>query len=238
MPDRGLRRLFAALLPGQVRRDLFEPSLHDLDIECQGQRRVTLPSALVVFFLDCWRLAPAEVIGMFLTDLRHAFRMLRRDVLFTVTAVLTLALGVGANVSVFAVVNAVLLRPLPYVDGERLVIIKHRDKPTGITKEFIAVGDFVDLRARQQAFESIAAYDSFQTVIHMPDETLDAAGLSASPSCSPRSGCSRWPAAASTPPMPHRIPRRWRCSGTTSGRNGSAATRRSSDGRSRSDRPR
>ena len=114
-----------------------------------GTGHASVGAALVVLFLDCWRLAPAEVFSMFLKDLRHAFRLLRREPAFTATAVLTLALGVGANVSVFAVVNAVLLRPLPYPDAEQLVILEHRDKSTGITKEFIAVGDFVDLRARQ-----------------------------------------------------------------------------------------
>jgi predicted permease len=121
------------------------------------------------------------MLSRLLHDLRHAFRLLRREPAFTVTAVLTLALGVGANVSVFAVVNAVLLRPLPYADAEQLVIIKHRDRSTGITKEFIAMGDYVDLHARQEAFESIAAYDTFRTIVYGPDETLDAAGFAATP---------------------------------------------------------
>ena len=118
---------------------------------------------------------------MFRNDLRHAFRLLFRDPAFTATAVLTLALGVGANVSVFAVVNAVLLRPLPYPDADQLVILKHRDRGTGITKEFIAMGDYVDLHARQEAFESIAAYDTFRTVVYGSVEPVDAAGFSATP---------------------------------------------------------
>jgi putative ABC transport system permease protein len=118
---------------------------------------------------------------MFRNDLRHAFRLLFRDPAFTATAVLTLALGVGANVAVFAVVNAVLLRPLPYPDADRLVILKHRDRGTGLTKEFIAMGDYVDLHARQEAFESIAAYDTVRTILYGPEEAFDAAGFSATP---------------------------------------------------------
>src|SRR5215204_1929055 len=141
----------------------------------------------VVVFLDCWRLALAGVfrssaeqrhvhpiiaepkqterLHMVLYLIRHAFRQLVREPAFTVAALLTLALGVGANVAVFAVVEAVLLRPLPYPDADRLVILNHRDKRTGITKEFIAIGDYVDLVSRQGAFESLAAYGRGQTSI-------------------------------------------------------------------------
>ena len=117
---------------------------------------------------------------MFLNDLRHAFRLLVRDPGFTVTAVLTLTLGVGANVAVFAVVNAVLLRPLPYPDADRLVLLNHRDTRTGISKEFIAIGDFVDLRARQDVFDSLAGYGAGRTVVHSGTEPIEARALSAS----------------------------------------------------------
>jgi putative ABC transport system permease protein len=100
---------------------------------------------------------------MFLYLVRHAFRQLVREPAFTVAAVLTLALGVGANAAVFAVVEAVLLRPLPYPSADNLVILNHRDKRTGITKEFIAIGDYVDLAARQNVFESIGAWGRGQT---------------------------------------------------------------------------
>ena len=86
---------------------------------------------------------------MFTYEIRHAFRLLVREPGFTFAAVLTLALGVGANVAVFAVIQAVLLRPLPYSDADRLVIVNHRDQRTGITKEFIAISDYVDLTHRR-----------------------------------------------------------------------------------------
>lgn len=114
---------------------------------------------------------------MLLNNLRHAFRLLLRDRGFTFAAVLTLVLGIGGNVAVFAIVNAVLLRPLPYPDADRLVIIEHRDRRTGITKDFIAVGDFSDMRARQDAFESLAGYGTFRTVVYGEREPEDAAAL-------------------------------------------------------------
>ena len=117
---------------------------------------------------------------MLLLDVRHAFRLLKREVGFTAVAVLTLTLGVGANVAVFAVVNAVLLRPLPYPEPDRLVLLEHRDRRTGVTKEFIAIGDFVDLRARQRSFESLAGYGRDRVVIFAKPEPFDAAALVAS----------------------------------------------------------
>jgi hypothetical protein len=118
---------------------------------------------------------------MVLYLIRHAFRQLVREPAFTVAALLTLALGVGANVAVFAVVDAVLLRPLPYPDADQLVILNHRDKRTGLTKEFIAIGDYVDLVSRQGAFESLAAYGRGQTSIIDRDDPYRVDLLGAAP---------------------------------------------------------
>jgi putative ABC transport system permease protein len=118
---------------------------------------------------------------MFLYLIRHAVRQLVREPAFTVAALLTLALGVGANVAVFAVVEAVLLRPLPYAKADDLVILNHRDKRTGITKEFIAIGDYVDLAGRQSAFESMSAYGRGQTSIVDRDDPYRVDLLGAGP---------------------------------------------------------
>jgi predicted permease len=113
--------------------------------------------------------------------LRHAIRLLVRERAFTIAALLTLALGVGANVAVFAVVEAVLLRPLPFEDAERLLILRHRDVRTGITKEFIAVGDHVDLAARQSSFEQLSGYGRFRRTMTVAAEPMRVTGLMASP---------------------------------------------------------
>ena len=106
---------------------------------------------------------------------------LRRQPLFTIAAVLTLALGIGANTAVFAVVEAVLLRPLPYPVADDLAIVRHRDERTGITKQFIAIGDYVDLAARQQSVEAIAAYGSGTATVTADGDPFLRRALSAGP---------------------------------------------------------
>src|SRR5688572_23394613 len=98
-------------------------------------------------------------------DLRHAIRRLVREPRFTIAAVLTLALGVGANVAVFAVVEAVLLRPLDYAESDRLVTLNHRDERTGITKPFNAIGDYVDFAGRQTSFDAFGAYGAGEATV-------------------------------------------------------------------------
>jgi predicted permease len=106
-----------------------------------------------------------EYLSGVLYDLRHAFRRLVREPAFTLATVLTLALGIGGNIAVFSVVEAVLLRPLPYPTADRLVIINHRDTRTGITKEFVPTADYLEMVARQRVFDRIGAYGSSSATV-------------------------------------------------------------------------
>jgi putative ABC transport system permease protein len=94
-------------------------------------------------------------------DLRYALRMLAKNPGFTFIAVLTLALGIGANTAIFSVVNAVLLRPLPFAEPDRLVDIWHTPPQAsfpGIPIFSVSPANFLDWRARSQAFEGMSAY--------------------------------------------------------------------------------
>lgn len=90
-----------------------------------------------------------------IADLRYSARALRRTPGFTLAVVLTLALGIGANSAVFSVVRSVLMRPLPYADPSRLVMIYGRYPQTGRTST--SLPDFQDLRAGTQSFAQVAA---------------------------------------------------------------------------------
>jgi len=95
---------------------------------------------------------------LMLSDVRFALRALRKKPGFTLVAVLTLALGVGANTAIFSVVNGVLLRPLPYPKPDRLVAIWQNDLAHGILKNTVSVPNFLDWKAESDVFDAMATW--------------------------------------------------------------------------------
>ncbi|MGD0213416.1 MAG: ABC transporter permease, partial [Terriglobales bacterium] len=95
-------------------------------------------------------------MGTLLQDVRYAVRMLRRKPTFTIVAVLTLALGVGANTAMFSIVNAVLLRSLPYREPDRLVRIFFNKPGVGLRDVQFSVPELEDLRNRAGIFEDVS----------------------------------------------------------------------------------
>ena len=89
-------------------------------------------------------------------DVRFGLRMLAKNPAFTAIAVLTLALGIGANTAIFSVIDAALLRPLPYPDADRIVVLYQLNyKKDKITP---AAADFVDFQREASSFAQLAAY--------------------------------------------------------------------------------
>jgi predicted permease len=93
-----------------------------------------------------------------LQDIRFAWRLLRRTPGFTVSAVLALALGIGATTAIFSVLDRVVLRPLPYPDPDRLTMVWEANDGKGLSHERISPVNFVDYRGLSQVFDEAAAW--------------------------------------------------------------------------------
>ena len=91
-----------------------------------------------------------------LHDLRYGLASLARTPGFTIAAVLSLAIGVGVNTSIYSVASALLLRPLPYAEPDRLTILWNRSPGLGITEDWFSTAQYFDIRGGQQSFEQVA----------------------------------------------------------------------------------
>lgn len=89
-------------------------------------------------------------------DLRYAFRALGKSPGFTVAAILSLAIGIGANTAIFSITSALLLRPLPYKDSDRLVIMWNTSPGLGITRDWFSTAQYFDIKNGHHGFEQVA----------------------------------------------------------------------------------
>lgn len=105
-------------------------------------------------------------------DIRYALRSLSRVPGFTTVGILTLALGIGANVAMFGIVDTVLLRPLPFVAPEQLLAFTASDTKTGAAYEIFGMPDIQDLRAERDHFDGVAAFQTTTGVLR-GDDTIE-----------------------------------------------------------------
>ncbi len=89
-------------------------------------------------------------------DLRYALRVFAKNPGFTLAAVLSIAIGIGANTSIFSIVNALLLRPLPYKDADRLVILWNRSPGLDITEDWFSTAQYFDIKSEHHGLEQVA----------------------------------------------------------------------------------
>ncbi|MBL8204761.1 MAG: ABC transporter permease [Blastocatellia bacterium] len=163
-----LIRLIGVLVPQRLRADWrqeWEAELQYRELMLAEWDRLNWKTKL-----DLWRrsigalwdallLQPRRWEDAMIQDLRYAVRMLLKHPGFTVIAVLTLAIGIGANITIFSVVNAVLLRPLPYPDAEQLVFLWTESPQRNIKERSSAYANIADWRSQSQSFADIAIFD-------------------------------------------------------------------------------
>ena len=115
-------------------------------------------------------------------DARFAVRQLRKNPGFAITTILTLALGIGATTAIFSLVNAVLLRPLPFPEQDRLVWLKQQDHSLpGVVQESLSYPDYFDWRTQNHSFSGMASYEGGGVTFETEGESqrLDAQMVSA-----------------------------------------------------------
>jgi putative ABC transport system permease protein len=111
------------------------------------------------------------------TDLKYALRMLLKAPAFTIIAVLTLALGIGANSAIFSVIDAVLLHPLPFPRPNQLVAVWSRETTDKLAKYSESVPDYVDLRDQSQTLSGLAAFTRAGAVLNGTEEARQLEGV-------------------------------------------------------------
>ena len=111
------------------------------------------------------------------SDIKYAWRMLVKSPAFTIIAILTLALGIGANSAIFSVIDAVLLHPLPFPKPKQLVAVWSRDANDKREKETESVPDYIDLRDQSQTLSALAAFTRAGAVLNGTEEARQLYGV-------------------------------------------------------------
>src|SRR5580698_11264850 len=97
---------------------------------------------------------------MLFADLRYALRTLRRSPVFTAATVLTMTLTIGANTAIFSVVNAVLIRPLPFTSPDRLMQVAEKNDKLGISNFAVSVLNYLSWKEQDRSFQELGAIGS------------------------------------------------------------------------------
>jgi predicted permease len=163
-----LIRLIGVIVPHRLRADWrqeWEAELrHREELLAEwdrldGRHKLDLLRRSTSAFWDALWLQPKRLEDEMFQDLQVGLRMLIKNPSFTAIVVLTLALGIGANITVFSVVNSVLLRPLPYAASERLVFLWSEAPSRNIKETPSAYANISDWREQNRSFEDLAVFD-------------------------------------------------------------------------------
>jgi putative ABC transport system permease protein len=182
------QRVFRALLralPADFRANFG----HEMEGVFAEQKRDVDERGGPLDFLRLWwetlsgifHTAPREHWDILKQDCSYAFRMMRNNTGFATIAVLTLALGIGANTAIFSVVHAVLLRPLPYPQGQQLVFIRQQAQREGIDDIGFSAHEIQDDREQNRTLSGVAEYHNMSFILfgHGDPDRVRAAVVSA-----------------------------------------------------------
>ena len=167
------KRMFRALLrvlPADFRSDYGREMEHAFD----DQEREARDRSGAVGVVRVWwetlagifTTAPREHWEMLQQDVGYALRTMRKNLGFTCLAVLTLALGIGANTAIFSVVHGVLLRPLPYPQGQQLVFLRQQAQKVGIDDTGFSVHEIEDYRQQNQSLAGLVEYHAMSFILY------------------------------------------------------------------------
>ena len=230
--DRVFRTLMR-VLPAEFRGD-YE---REMAATFRAERRsaggaASLTRVWLATIADVFRTAPSEHIDILRRDLAYTFRMLARRPVLTFTAVLTLALGIGANTAIFSVVNGVLLAPLDYRNTDQLLFIE--EQVAGREPGMTGYPTYADLRSENVTIESSAALSGFSATLTGGGATPSVSMVRGSPGSTSGRSVSRLrsDATLSNPKISPGL-RPWRSSAIRSGDGVSMRIRTSSEDRSR-----
>jgi putative ABC transport system permease protein len=185
-----LIRLIGVIVPRRLRGDwrqeweaelrCRESLLADWD-KLNWRTKLDLLRRSLGAFWDALVLQPTRLEDEMFQDLRFGVRILLKNPGFTMVAMVTLALGIGVNTAIFSIVNAVLLRPLPFKDPARLVTVWESNAAKGQTHGAVGAANFTDWRNQNQVFDSLVAYFSWNYNLTGDDQSqrLEAAVVSA-----------------------------------------------------------
>ncbi len=175
--ERDLERELRAHLELEA-QELLEAGLSTGDARYAAQRMLGNRTSIHEEVREMWGWVTVEQIAQ---DTRYAFRGMRKSPAFALTAVLSLALGIGANTAIFTVVHAVLLKPLPFPQPDRLVQIWESQPSRGWFRNVVNPFNFLDWRERTHSFEEMAAVSGHTANLTGLGDPLALAGVQVSP---------------------------------------------------------
>ncbi|HYP26432.1 MAG TPA: ABC transporter permease [Blastocatellia bacterium] len=120
-------------------------------------------------------------MGNLFQDIRYSLRLMLEKPGFSVVVILTLALGIGANTAIFCIVNAVLIRPLPFREPDRLVMVWETNWGKGVSQGHVSPANLIDWRDQSQAFDQLEAFDTTVFTVVGSDEAERVSGSRVSP---------------------------------------------------------